>query len=116
MRRQVVETQCDRCERVETAPVIAGWDPAAGDDWTALVVALMVDGKPVVQFALKTLCTPCTKTVQNHLEAIRKPIKGASPNRKTAPAPPPPPQSAALPKPVHPVIDLEAKKKAQGRP
>jgi hypothetical protein len=112
MRRQVVEIQCDRCERVERQPVedgvgqVLGIDPASGEDWTALVVCLMVDGKPVVQFAMKTLCTPCTKTVKNHLEAIRKPIKGSSPNRKALP---PATTSSS-------VVDLGAKKKAQGRP
>lgn len=107
MRRQVVEIECDRCARVERVPVVVGVDLATeGEDWTALTVALKVDGKLEVQFSLRTLCTPCTKTVKNHLEAIRKPIKGASPNRRVQ-------QLGQAPIPR---IDPGAKKKAQGHP
>lgn len=112
MRRQVVEIQCDRCQRVETVPLVVGVDLAAGPDSTALVVALMVDGKSEIQFTMEALCTPCTKTVRNHLQAIRKPIKGASPNRQ----PVQPLPLTPLPSQVHPLVDLGAKKKAQGRP
>jgi hypothetical protein len=114
MRRQVVEIECSRCKRVEHRPVTPRGpdtpkdvDWASGPDSTALTVALIVDGKPVVQFSFTDLCTPCIKAVGNHLEAIQKSIKGASPNRGAGPA---------LARPPNSVVELGAKKKAQGHP
>jgi hypothetical protein len=49
-----------------------------------------------VSIAFEDLCSPCTKTVANHLSAIIKDFKGKSPDRKSKAkeeggAPPPSP-------------------------
>jgi hypothetical protein len=41
-----------------------------------------------VQVQFKDLCTPCLKTVKNHLEQIGKKIDGLSPDRKPTDSPP----------------------------
>jgi hypothetical protein len=109
MRRQVVEIECSRCKRVEHRPGVVRPDAPnvdwGGPDTNALTVCMVVDGKPLVEFSFTDLCTPCAKAVGNHLEAIQKSIKGASPNRGASPARPP-----------NSVVELGAKKKAQGHP
>lgn len=127
MRRQVVEIECSRCKRVERQTIVKGADLpgvdwASGPDTTVLSVMLMNNGKPVLQFTFSELCAPCFKTVLNHLEAIRKHIKGASPDRApTKPSPSPVLQPG--PRALDPgiailaddkVVELGAKKKVQG--
>lgn len=77
-RKQVVEIACDRCARTEYRED----DPGHVDH---LAFNASMDGM-TVQF--KDLCTPCLKTVKNHLEAIGKKIDGLSPDRKPIDTPP----------------------------
>jgi len=70
-RRQVVEVQCDRCSRIEHAP----------ENQLARKITIEVTGQGPVVF--EDLCTPCWKTVNNHLEQACKKIEGVSPERKS---------------------------------
>lgn len=72
-RKQVVEIQCDRCSRTEHREEEEK-QGLASSDFVATMGALRV------QF--NDLCTPCQKTVKNHLEQIGKKIDGLSPDRK----------------------------------
>lgn len=72
MRKQVLQIQCSRCDRVETLEEEV--KPQAAHAFQARMGDLTV--------SWEDLCTPCCKTVKNHLEAIAKKVEGVSPDRK----------------------------------
>ena len=68
--RTVVEVQCDRCSRIEEV------------DGDSKAVPTSFEGRMFdLSIRFEDLCTPCTRTVKNHLEAIGKKLDGVSPDR-----------------------------------
>ena len=108
MRRQVVEIACSRCSRIERKPP-SGSESDLGQG-EAFEAVLFLEGEAAVRVSFPELCTPCMKTVRHHLEAIAKSIKGASPNRQAAP------KTAEELVGTSDILELGAKKKAQGGP
>jgi hypothetical protein len=47
-----------------------------------IFVGNLGEGEDMLLVQFMDLCTPCLKTVKNHLEAIGKKIDGLSPDRK----------------------------------
>lgn len=68
-RRQVLEIQCDRCNRVETKPVAAN----SGD--AACVLTVTFKGKTI---SYEDLCTKCEKAVEGYFKnmTMQKDEKG----------------------------------------
>jgi hypothetical protein len=108
MRRQVVEIECGRCDRIERQDLV-GVDLAAPGS-TSFTAVLLVSGERVMDLHFDELCKPCTKTVRNHLEAVSKEIKKASPNRAADS------KELLLGIAPHAHLDPGAKKKVQGAP
>lgn len=82
-RKQVVEIECSRCQRVETRP---GVEPETVPSPSHAFSARLQDaeGKEFV-VSFEDLCGPCQRTVRALLEQIGKRIEGVSPDRKAAP-------------------------------
>jgi hypothetical protein len=81
-RRQVVEIQCSRCERVEHLEDQPTPNTGAPPPPPALLAQLSLgaEGKNVtVRF--EDLCTPCHRSVRALLEQVGKRIEGVSPDR-----------------------------------
>lgn len=85
-RRQVVEVQCSRCDRVEVQELDTSIQPADQPEESPaaqLRATLYQAGEKnalVVKF--EDLCTPCQRTVRALLEQIGKRIDGVSPDRE----------------------------------
>jgi hypothetical protein len=79
-RKQVVEVQCDRCTRTEHRHEKAF--PEKTHKEGEETYAFFGTGEGLTPVKFKDLCTPCQKTVKNHLEQIGKKIDGLSPDRK----------------------------------
>jgi len=105
MRREVVEVVCGRCKRKEYIPTIAGVDlaaPGAG----SFTATLVMQGEKVLEISFDELCPPCSTTIRNHLEAIKR-IQKASPSTRVRHMKKVSSSSILL-------ADSGAKKKAQG--
>jgi hypothetical protein len=90
-RQKVVEIKCDRCSRIEYKKASSN-----GELKSVSLAANLKGTQDDVSIAFEDLCSPCTKTVANHLSAIIKDFKGKSPDRKSKAkeeggAPPPSP-------------------------
>jgi hypothetical protein len=80
-RKAVVEVQCDRCTRTEHREV------SEADKRGNIAFDASMNGVEM-HVSFDDLCTPCMKTVKNHLEQIGKKIDGLSPDRKPTDIPP----------------------------
>lgn len=79
MRKQVVEIECARCDRVEHRD-----DDGRDKTPTHVFLAkIFAEGPGEEDFEVKfeDLCTPCKRTVRAMLEQIGKHIEGVSPDR-----------------------------------
>ena len=75
-RKAVLEIQCDRCTRIEhreDAP------PSFREGAQAALHVALGDGQV---YSFQDLCSPCERTIRNHLSAIVKKIDGPSPDRQ----------------------------------
>ena len=79
-RKQVVEVQCDRCERVEYQ------EPKGKQSVEATLEILLMNsnGESGYNFKFNDLCSPCESTVLKLVEQIAKKVTGKSPSRTEA--------------------------------
>lgn len=79
--RQVVEVQCNRCERKEYREPPQDMTPT-GEFKRPAFDSMIIDekGEATMQ-KFDDLCTPCLNTIKGHLAQIAKKIEGVSPMR-----------------------------------
>jgi hypothetical protein len=86
MRKQVVEVQCARCERVEyrdgPGDKVTELGPGQAHVFLAKVFA-EAPGETDLEVKFEELCGPCKRTIRTMLEQIGKRIEGVSPDRST---------------------------------
>jgi hypothetical protein len=70
--KTVIEVQCDRCTRTEERD---------GDLSKEVNLAAFEGRMFGLAVRFEDLCTPCLRTVKNHLEQIGKKLEGVSPDR-----------------------------------
>lgn len=71
--KTVLEIQCDRCTRSEERVITESSGELAERAFTGMMFGMTV--------RFDDLCTPCLRTVKNHLEQIGKKLEGVSPDR-----------------------------------
>lgn len=79
-RKQVVEVQCDRCERVEYQEMKGKKSVEASLE----IVMIESRGETGYNFKFSDLCSPCESTVWKLVEQIAKKVTGKSPSRTEA--------------------------------
>jgi hypothetical protein len=83
-RKQVVQIQCDRCTRTETRDITKqDLHAPEGKNKVLTFGAQLTDPAGPLEVMFEDLCTPCMRTVRNHLEQIGKKMDGPSPDRAT---------------------------------